>query len=58
MNIADTLYSGYLNVGDTIFKTGWNYSQILVIKLVYSKHLDITDTIFRSQKNFSIEMYL
>ena len=49
--MADALYSGHLNVGDTFFKKG---CQVLLIKPVYggqfSEHLDMTDTIFRPEE--------
>ena len=45
-------YRGHLNVGDTFFKNGKNYGQILITKPIYSGHLDIADTISRPQYNF------
>ena len=36
---STALYSGHLNVGDTFFKNGWNYGQILLIKPVMADSL-------------------
>ena len=45
IDIADALYSGHLNVGDTFFKNGQNYSQILLMKPVYGGQFVVNTSI-------------
>ena len=36
LNTVEPWYGGHSNVGDIFFKSGWNHSQILIMKPVYS----------------------